>query len=146
MNEYYQKNKDILREYGNEYYKNNKECYRLSSRKQHADKYGIDPIFTIKRNLRSRIKMFFKTKTKSTSKLIGCNWNELKKHLESKFIDNMNWENYGYYGWHIDHIKPLSSAQTKEEMEMLCHYTNLQPLWWRDNLQKSNKILEDTNN
>jgi hypothetical protein len=53
----------------------------------------------------------------------------------------MNWENYGQFGWHVDHIIPLSSAKTEEEIYKLSHYTNLQPLWAQDNLKKGNKIL-----
>ena len=52
----------------------------------------------------------------------------------------MTWENYGLRGWHLDHIIPLSTAKTKEEVIALSHYTNFQPLWWRDNICKSNKI------
>ena len=51
----------------------------------------------------------------------------------------MSWDNYG--DWHIDHIIPLSSAKTEEEIYKLAHYTNLQPLWAEDNIKKSNKIL-----
>lgn len=46
----------------------------------------------------------------------------------------MNWENHGIYcgkpnhGWDIDHIIPLSSAKTEEELLRLNHYTNLRPL------------------
>lgn len=53
----------------------------------------------------------------------------------------MNWDNRGLYGWHIDHIIPLSSAKTEEEVYKLCHYTNLQPLWAKENLSKGNKII-----
>jgi hypothetical protein len=53
----------------------------------------------------------------------------------------MSWENYGFYGWHIDHIIPLCSAKNEEELKRLCHYTNLQPLWSTDNLSKGSKIL-----
>jgi hypothetical protein len=53
----------------------------------------------------------------------------------------MCWENYGKYGWHIDHIVPLSSAKTEEEIYKLCHYTNLQPLWSTDNLSKGCKLF-----
>jgi hypothetical protein len=53
----------------------------------------------------------------------------------------MSWDNYGFYGWHIDHVIPLSSAKTEEEVYKLCHYTNLQPLWAEDNLKKGSKII-----
>lgn len=53
----------------------------------------------------------------------------------------MCWENHGRHGWHIDHIIPLSSARNEEEIYMLCHYTNLQPLWAEDNLSKGCKII-----
>jgi len=63
---------------------------------------------------------------------------QLKEHLEKQFDENMTWDNYGE--WHIDHIIPLSSANTEEEMYKLCHYTNLQPLWAIDNIIKANTI------
>jgi hypothetical protein len=55
----------------------------------------------------------------------------------------MNWQNHKRFGWHIDHIKPCSSFDlSKEEEQLACfHYTNLQPLWWHENLKKSNKII-----
>jgi len=55
----------------------------------------------------------------------------------------MNWDNYGLYGWHIDHIIPCDAFNLIEEEEQLkCfHYTNLQPLWAEENLRKSNNLL-----
>jgi hypothetical protein len=50
----------------------------------------------------------------------------------------MTWENHGQYGWHIDHIRPVSSFSAEEIMQVN-HYTNLQPLWASDNIKKSNK-------
>jgi hypothetical protein len=73
--------------------------------------------------------------------LVGCRLEVLIEHLESKFLYGMSWENYGKDGWHIDHKIPLSSAKTDREIYELCHYTNLQPLWAKDNLKKSNKII-----
>jgi len=46
----------------------------------------------------------------------------------------MTWESYGK--WHVDHIIPLCSAETNEEIVDLCHYTNLQPLWTDENIRK----------
>ena len=80
-------------------------------------------------------------KSNKTKELIGLDIVEFKKHLESKFQDGMSWSNYGYYGWHIDHIKPCSLFDlSKEEDQKQCfHYTNMQPLWRLDNMKKSNK-------
>jgi hypothetical protein len=50
-------------------------------------------------------------------------------------------ENHGK--WHIDHIIPISLAKTEDEVYLLCHYTNFQPLWARDNLVKKNKLNEN---
>ena len=75
-----------------------------------------------------------------TFEIIGCSKEFLKEHLEKQFTDGMTWENYGFYGWHIDHIIPLSSGKNEDEIYKLCHYTNLQPLWWFDNLSKGSKI------
>lgn len=70
--------------------------------------------------------------------MLGCDWSHLKTHLESKFTDGMSWENRSM--WHIDHIIPLASAKSIEEVVKLCHYTNLQPLWAEENLSKGTKI------
>jgi hypothetical protein len=94
-------------------------------------------------NIRSRLYKYLKkltlTKRNKTFDIVGITPQELKEHLEKQFISGMTWENRNE--WHIDHIIPLSSAKTEEELYKLCHYTNLQPLWAEDNLKKSNKIL-----
>jgi hypothetical protein len=53
----------------------------------------------------------------------------------------MSWDNYGKYGWEIDHIKPLSLYDLTDDNQLkeVCNYKNLQPLWAEDNLKKSNK-------
>jgi hypothetical protein len=80
-------------------------------------------------------------KSNTTFDIIGCSPEFLKQHIEKLFLNEMSWENYGLFGWHIDHIIPLSSSKNESEFYRLCHYTNLQPLWAEDNLKKSNKIL-----
>lgn len=72
---------------------------------------------------------------------MGCTVEELKKYLESKWQEGMSWDNYGFHGWHIDHIKPLASFNLTDRDELLkaCHYTNLQPLWCKDNMKKGKR-------
>ena len=82
-------------------------------------------------------------KTKRTEALLGCTLEFFRKYLEDLFTDGMSWENYGE--WHVDHIMPLASVDSskrgwKKKIEKLCHYTNLQPLWAKDNLSKGKKI------
>lgn len=74
-----------------------------------------------------------------TQELLGCTFAYFKEHLESKFTEGMSWENHGFYGWHIDHIRPCASFDlTVDENQRLCfHYSNMQPLWATDNLKKS---------
>ena len=69
--------------------------------------------------------------------MIGLHPIDLKNYIENKFTEGMSWDNYGK--WHIDHIIPLNSAKTEEEIIKLCYYTNLQPLWASDNIRKKDK-------
>jgi len=77
------------------------------------------------------------TKQDRSMNLIGCTVLELMDHLASKFTEGMTWENHGK--WHIDHIRPCSEFDLADPVEqMKCfHFSNLQPLWARDNLMKS---------
>jgi len=79
-------------------------------------------------------------KSASTEAMIGCTMAEFITHLESKFRDGMSWENRKL--WHIDHIIPCAAFDlTKPEEQRKCfHYSNLQPLWARDNLVKNKRI------
>jgi len=78
-------------------------------------------------------------KSGSGVKDLGCSIKDLKIYLEGKFKQGMSWNNWGTKGWHIDHIRPLSSFKLSERSNLLeaCHYTNLQPLWAEDNILKS---------
>jgi hypothetical protein len=97
--------------------------------------------FIVRSRLRSALKAKQWSKTSNFYDYIGCSLEELKNHIEKQFQPGMTWENHGLKTWHIDHIKSLSLAKTEEEMYKLCHYTNLQPLWAKDNLRKSNKLI-----
>lgn len=110
-------------------------------RKKRSD---TDISFKIANNLRSRFKQAIKKNFKSGSAVrdLGCSVEYLRKYLESKFQEGMSWENWSIYGWHIDHIKPLSSFDLTDRNQLLeaCHYTNLQPLWAVDNWKKRAKM------
>jgi hypothetical protein len=156
---YRENNKEIIKGKIIEYYKSNPEKYnerkkyseehRKKNLKYYSDyhKHRIknDVNFRLIKILRSGLNKIIHnnnlTKTNKTTEFLGCNVLELKNHLECQFKEGMSWDNHGLFGWHIDHIKPLSSAKTEKELYILCHYTNLQPLWAKDNLSKGNKIL-----
>jgi len=105
----------------------------------------VDLGFKLRGRLRNRIGSALRGKTKpgSAVKDLGCTVAELKTHLESLFQPGMTWDNWSMAGWHIDHIKPLCSFDLTDptQFKQACHYTNLQPLWAKDNLAK---IAEDT--
>jgi len=93
--------------------------------------------------LRNRLYSAVKGNSKNVglSGYLGCSVSELIQHLESKWQLEMSWENYGRFGWHIDHIVPLDffDLNTEDGIKKACHYSNLQPMWWLDNLKKGNK-------
>jgi len=138
---YNQKNSEELKKYQKEWYGQNKDKVnqKRKLRKQ------TDLIFLISCSVRKRMSEYIKKnnilKKNKTFEIVGLTPIEISHYLESKFTEGMSWDNYGVYGWHIDHIIPLSSSKTEEELYNLCHYTNLQPLWSEDNLKKSNKLL-----
>lgn len=102
-----------------------------------------DEMFALKLRMRARLHGFIKKsgykKDCSTRDLIGCSWDDLKLHLERQFKGRMSWENRRR--WHIDHIIPLASANSQEEVKRLCHYTNLRPMWAADNLAKGDSEI-----
>lgn len=157
-------------DYQKEYHQNNKESHRVRSKKHYdknrdiilskrvwgddnndyqrryrSERNTTDPIYKLINTMRSRLRKYIKltkiTKINTTSKYIGCSPSQLREHIENQFTDGMSWDNHGLFGWHVDHIIPLSSIKNEEDIIKLCHYTNLQPLWAEDNLSKSNKIL-----
>ena len=146
-------NKEYYKEYGKQYYQANKENLKERSKqwrevnKEHYNQYRkqkriTDPLYKMTNNLRTRTSTAFKNKgyrkNTKTQEMLGVDWEIAKQHIERQFTKGMSWSNHGE--WHIDHIIPLSSANTPERLKKLCHYTNLQPMWAVDNLSKSDSI------
>jgi hypothetical protein len=167
--EYYNKNRDKIINRNKEYYYNNVDKYRITKKewreenkesvsiksKEYRQKNrkllseyeknrrDVDPLFKTIRYVRNRINQYLKSKNfKKNSKsfdLVGCSPMFLKEYIESQFTEGMSWELMGEF-IHIDHKIPLSSGKNEDEVIKLCHYSNLQPLWSKDNLRKSNKL------
>lgn len=141
---YREKNREKLLLQMKDYYQKNSEKLKCDMKNYHRERKKHDNIFNLKSTIRTRIYKFLLSKNiqkkTKTFEMIGCCPIELKNHLEKQFKVGMGWHNRRL--WHVDHIIPLSSANTEEEIYKLCHYTNLQPLWAEDNLKKGNKLIK----
>ena len=137
--EYFQKNKKEILENNKDYQKEYHKNYDKTKRNKYRKNRKLnDPIYNLSECVRSLINSGFThtgyKKSSKTIEILGCSFEEFKSYLESKFESWMNWQNKGKYngkfnyGWDIDHIIPLNSAKTPEEIIKLNHYTNLQPL------------------
>lgn len=117
----------------------------LDKRSAHKrNRLKSDPMYRMQCSVRSRLgEMIRKIKAEKPAKtieIVGCSWVKLKKHIQSQFTQEMTWENHGRYGWHIDHVIPLSCATEIKGLTKLCHYSNLRPVWAKDNLSKGNNL------
>lgn len=97
------------------------------------------PIQRVTSNLRRRLREFLKLCGKRTSAFFGCTGAQLKAHIEAQFTKGMSWENYGQ--WHVDHVVPCAAFDlTDPRHAAICfNWQNLQPLWAKDNMGKSDK-------
>ena len=118
-----------------------------STRKYVRNKLLTNLNFKLSVRLRQRLYDAVKRNYKSGSAVrdLGCTINQLKNYLESMFQPGMTWKTWGRGKgkWNIDHILPLSKFDLIDRKQLLkvVHYTNLQPLWWKDNLKKGNKLI-----
>lgn len=149
--EYAENNKEKISEKQKEYREKDIEKSRARNReyqRKHAQLLSkkkiqrilSDPLLTFKERIRCLIKNSFyrlkQNKTCRTNSILGADWDTVREHVVNQFNDGMTWEAFIVGDIHIDHIQPLASAKTEEELMSLCHYKNLQPLWALDNLKK----------
>lgn len=154
--EYYYKNREKILVYKRNLYKvfREKELERqkiynqLSSTRtkinnRRKNKYINEPQHKLRAILRARLRKAVGSNQKAGSAVrdLGCSIAELKIWLENQFQPGMSWENWGFGDdkWHIDHIKPLHMFDLTDRKQFLeaCHYTNLRPLWQKDNLTRT---------
>ena len=146
----YQRRKEYQKEYNRIYRENNKEYFKNKRKSWKLGKEN-DPMYKLCNSIRCSILKSISgkySKSLKTSEILGCSFEDLKVYLELKFETWMTWENRGKYngefnyGWDIDHITPISSAKSEEDIYKLNHYKNLQPLCSKVNRDiKKDKII-----
>ena len=144
--EYYQKNKKKINKKNRISRQKNPEKTKEKNRKYQKKRRKTDPRFRLRRNISSALFTALKERGmskqgKSTFNLIGYTKEQLIKHLESLFTEGMTLENYGE--WVIDHVIPDSFFNYNDIVEFRICWSleNLQPMWKKDNLEKSDKII-----
>jgi hypothetical protein len=157
--EWHNKNKDKVKQYK----VNTKEAakarrkihYALNKNKiqkqmwfRQKQRMKEDPIYKFKLRCRhfinEAINVYKNNNSMSTEKILGCSLEYFIDWIEKQLPAGKTIQDLGIKKYHIDHIMPLSMAKNCDEAIKLCHYTNLRPLWWEENLAKSNKIEENT--
>lgn len=120
------------------------ERQKATLQRSRKRRWKTDPQFRMSCVLRNRLKdaLGGTQKAATTLDLVGIDWAGLVDHIEKQFLPGMSWDNYGYETWHVDHIRPCASFDlTDPAQQRECfHYTNLQPLWAKDNLSKSARL------
>lgn len=152
-NEYYHKNKEKNKRWHKEWRDSHKDEIRKSSKRyreenrakinqSHIERLHNDPIYKMKEQTRNMLRYVFRSKghrkSSKTTEILGCDLDFFCQYLFSTWKDNYGTEWNGE-PYHIDHIIPLATAKTEEDIIRLCHYTNLQMLTPEDNMTKSDK-------
>lgn len=155
--QYYKNHKEEQKEYSKNYYQNNKEVikenakqyakgYKEKRNKDRRNKRKNDPLYVLLCSMRSMVHKVFKLigtkKENRTIEELEYKPLQLMWRLEMNFTDKMNWKNYGTY-WEIDHKIPIDHFIKKEitNQKIINALCNLQPLTYKENREKSNKLI-----
>lgn len=140
---YREANRDEIAKKAREYRKTNKEERSKKDVERKRIKRQTDKFAAFVHRVRSSVSSIFRLrgikKPGRTIKIIGCTFEEFKRHLERQFTKGMTWDVFDEI--HIDHIIPLATAKNEEEILLLCHFTNLRPVWASENLSKGAKAM-----
>ena len=147
FSEWQKENYDYRKEYMKEYREKNADKIREVKRTYERTRKANNPLYKLISNFRTAIYQFLKENNVDKNghyfEILKYSPDELISHLENQFKDGMTWDNYGE--WHVDHIKAISLHNIKEigdEEFMKCwSLDNLQPMWGKENIRKSNKII-----
>ena len=120
-----------------------KACQKLWKKKWYREQRINNPQYKIKKNISRRIlKALGTPKGTTTAHEVGCSMMQLQVHLERQFQDYMSWSMRNR--WHIDHRIPVTAFNLTNPVERAAafHYLNLQPLWGKENIKKSNHYTD----
>ena len=143
---YREANSEKIKEAAAKYREENREAMNERNRGRTQKRRESDPFEMFKHRIRNNIRAGFKNKNckkgNKTKDILGCSFEFFREYIEAQFTDGMSWERLSEI--HLDHIIPLASAKTEDDVIKLCHYTNYQPLWALDNIRKSDKTIDNT--
>ncbi|WP_200934175.1 hypothetical protein [Massilia sp. Leaf139] len=116
---------------------------RPSVRSRLLQRLKTDAPFRVRWNISSLLRMTLKKhghkKRSGLQDILGCSIEDFRTHITKQFLEGMTWSNYGE--WEFDHIVPLSSAKTSEDVVALFHHTNIRPLYRGANRSKRDKRI-----
>jgi hypothetical protein len=139
---WYQANRDQQVARGRAHYQANKQAYIEGNKRRKKARVKCDPVFALSQRIRSliysRIYSGGYTKKSRSQEILGCSWDYFKRHIELQFLPGMSWDKLGEI--HLDHIIPMATAKTEEDVIRLNHFTNIRPIWAKDNLSKGAQI------
>lgn len=148
----YELNKEDKIQYARDYYKSNREKAIKQTSEYKSNKRRVSPVFNLKCNIARRLRLNLnRTKTYTEKSMMygitGINGEAMRNYLHSTFESNygMPREWITNFKVEIDHIIPLSTAKTIEDVKRLNHYTNLQLLFKEDNQAKGTNLLDFSN-
>lgn len=146
IKKYNQENKDKFKQYKKKYRENHKEIIQEYDSKYRKKRKQEDYLFKMNHQIRNLIRTSFKRKScikaNKTEEILGCKMDYFIEYLIKTYENNYNekWDWNYLKNVHIDHIIPISTAKSEEEIIKLNYYTNLQLLKAEDNMQKSDKL------
>ena len=142
MNQWYLKNAEYAKSKAKEYRETNRLRLLEWSKQYRKTRMIDDPIYRAAIRVRGliNIKIYSNgyTKKSRTQGILGCSYEFFKNYIETQFQEGMSWGNHG--DWHLDHIVPVATATSEEDVIRLNHYSNFQPLWAIDNLKKGKNV------
>jgi hypothetical protein len=170
LKQYRVANKDKIAEQNRTWRENNKESLKQKKKEyaqnnRHVKKAWLDkrkmedPLFKLSIQIRVNFNNIFNkvldnklVKNKSSLDILSCSFEEFFSHIEKQFLPWMDFSNHGLCkedtfdcSWHFDHIIPISEAKTEDEVYLLNHWSNFQPMCGKRNIIKNNKFYPCTN-